>query len=309
MNSDLPNVWWIQCKPFSEDKRNSSESEQFQKDCLENNTFGMGWYRKEIDSYSGIEINYEIAMIFKEIVNNKGFTVAQNQYSRINGGDIVLARLNDIYYIGEVSFKPKVSDNQKDSWYHDKLSWYSKVNDWKEIGNTFSIPHHLRGKLSGKKYRSTIAPIDGLSKYTVLSMAGVNCEKKKINKDNFFEAMGYEDLEDLMAQYMCINNKNYIILPSSCKTNTPGIEYMMYNPETSQTIACQTKVDRKIDIAEYANESFREYEKIYIFSGLGYANIDKVSENITIVKNDELYKTLLNNKYFKNIICDYFELE
>ena len=138
----------------------------------------------------------------------------------------------------------------------------------------------------------------------------INYDKQIINSDNFHLSIGDEDLEDLMAHFMSIKNKGYIFLPSSCKKNTPGIEYIMYDPISEKTIACQTKVNRRIDVGYYlSNEAYNAYKTIYLFSGAGYENY-KPSElkNVHIVSPEELFDVLKSNNHFRNIIEEFFVL-
>lgn len=295
-------VWWVQCKPFNENERNSEQATEFQNECLQGNFFGMGWKWSEFNEYSGSEFNWEIASVFKNKVKSRTFSAAQKKYGSMNSGDVVFTRLNGIYYAGIISFKPKVSG-------HERLTWYSNVDNWIKIGSSEELPHHVRGKISSKVYQGTVAEIDGLSALTLMSMVGIHYDKQIINSENFHESIGDEDLEDLMAHFMSIKNKGYIFLPSSCKKNTPGIEYIMYDPISEKTIACQTKVNRWINVGYYlSNEAYNAYETIYLFSGAGCYNY-KPSElkNVYIVSREELFEVLKNNKRFCNIVSKFFD--
>lgn len=107
-----------------------------------------------------------------------------------------------------------------------------------------------------------------------------------------------------------MKKKDMFFLPSSCKKNTPGIEYVMYNPKNNNTIACQTKVNRRIDVGQYSNNpTYKKYEIIYLFSGAGYDNNDYTKKNICIVERKKLYEILKSNKHFANIVCKYFDFE
>ncbi|OQC13398.1 MAG: hypothetical protein BWX72_01638 [Firmicutes bacterium ADurb.Bin080] len=297
-------VWFVQCKPFSKSEIKSKECEDFQEYCRSNRIFGMGWNKTEFNDYLGKEFDSKIADYFKKTVSTKCFTRAQNLYGEMRAQDVVLSRLNGIYYLGIISFTPKVST-------HERLTWYSEVIEWKRLGDNSEIPHHVRGKLSGRNYQGTVAEIDGLSAISLIYLAGIKPPKKKINEDNFFESIGDEDLEDLMAHYMSIKNKNYIILPSSCKKDTPDVEYIMYDPKTEKSITCQTKVNKKIDVNRYLSEKiFREYETIYLFSGAGYDKYDGNDlKNISIVSRKELYDVFKANRHFLSIIETFFDVE
>ena len=238
-----PTVWWVQCKPFPPELRDSDECQEFQKECYNDKFFGMGWRWDDFKRYEGQTFTWEIANSLRDIITKnkssaRAFSAAQNKYARMCPGDIVLTKLQDNYYAGIISFSPKIST-------HARLSWYSEVEEWKRLGKSTELPHHVRGKLSSQKYHGTVAEIDGLSAYTILEKVGVKIpEKPMLNATSFVEALGDEDLEDLMAHYMIFQKPGYVFLPSSCKKNTPEIEYVMYDPETDETICCQTKINR-----------------------------------------------------------------
>lgn len=64
---NIPKVFWVQNKPFSPDMRNSKQAQEFQKDCLENNFFGMGWRKEKFNKYANKSFDLEIA---DELRNN-----------------------------------------------------------------------------------------------------------------------------------------------------------------------------------------------------------------------------------------------
>ena len=85
----------------------------------------------------------------------------------------------------------------------------------------------------------------------------------------------------------------------------------MYNPENGNTIACQTKVNRWIDVGQYlSNSAYEKYEKIYLFSGAGYYNYDEDNlNNICFVEPKSLYDIMKSNKHFSDITNKYFDFE
>ena len=294
-------VWWVQCKPFPKESRDSKEAKEFQNLCLEERLIGIGWRTPYFAGFSGRAYSEYLADLFKTEINNRSFSSAQNKFVQICKGDVVFTRLNEVYYVGVVSSAPIVS-------YNDRLSWCCDVEEWRLMGGSIDLPHHVRGKLSSKNYQTTVQSIEGLSALTLMKAAGIEREKGRVTEDDFFKAFGDEDLEDLVGYYMTLENNNFVFLPSSCKKGTPGIEYVMYDPMNGEKIACQTKVNRKIDIREYANDTYKKYKKIYLFSGAGYDGIESIPENIKIIERSELFESLKANSYFKDIISKYFEI-
>lgn len=302
---NIPKVFWVQNKPFLPDMRNSEQAKEFQKDCLENNFFGMGWKEEKFNKYANKSFDLEIADELRNLKRKGSFTQSQNLYGKMEPGDVVLTRLNDEYFAGKILFTPKFSEREN-------LTWYSKVEKWLSLGKSTDLPHHLRGKLSSRKYQGTTALINGIAAYTVIELVGIDLDAKPIiNENNFFEALGDEDLEDLVAHYMSLNNKNYVFLPSSCKKNTPGIEFVMYNPENGEQIACQTKVNRKIDVGYYLSEhSFEKYKILYLYSGAGYNDYESEDlKKVKIISNVDLYHAFKSNKFFTSIVENYFQID
>ena len=300
-----PQVFWVQNKPFPKELRNSEQAICFQEECLEKRLFGMGWKSPKFNNFAGSSYNSIISDELKHKVKEAAFTRSQNIFGKMNEGDVVLTKLNGKYYAGKISFKPKFSSRKE-------LTWYSEVDKWVPLGLRADLPHHLCGKLSSVKYHGTAEIIDGLSAFTIMEIVGVKITNKpKVNEVNYLKTLGDEDLEDLLAHYMLENNEGFIFLPSSCKKNTPGIEYIMYHPISNELIACQTKVNREIDVSEYLYEHcFEQYKTLYLFSGKGYSNNNSNDlKNIKIINNNDLYQIFKNNKHFTDIVEKYFEIE
>lgn len=301
----MQRVWWIQNKPFSPERRYSDEAQKFQEECLKEGFFGIGWRNGGIDLNPGQEYSEEIAEQLRWKIRNRNFTHAQNLMGMMKEDDVILTRLNGCYYWGLVKGKVRYSE-------HNQLTWYTTVKEgWDRLGEGKDLPNHVRGKLSGKYYQGTVAEIDGLAANSILLLTGQkNSKKERLTVDNFHEALGDDDLEDLLAEYMLKTNPEYVFLPSSCKKNTPGIEYAMYDPQTAELIACQTKIKRRIDAGYYlTEETFAKYKKIYLFSGLGYDNLDDDMKNLIIVDRKELYDVFKNNAYYHLVLSQYFEFD
>lgn len=305
-------VLWIHCKPFPREMRESPELHAFQEECLQNRFFGIGW-KEPGDRFFKEHEGEEYCQVLAEECKNRitredgrqGFSTALNKIGLLDAGDVVVTRLNDVYYAGVMTCKPHIFP-------HPLLSWGSRVNDWVRLGTSAELPHHVRGKLSGRFISNTTAFIKGLAEFTIYSLVGVKIDNKPvIHSSNFWLALGDEDLEDLVAYYMSKHHPDYVFLPSSCKKNTPGVEYVFYNPISGRQIACQTKVDCSIDSAEYLNNYiYRNYEVLYLFSGKDCMKYDGInSMNIRFIDRKELFSTLLSNVRFTGIIEQYFDID
>ena len=311
----MSNAWYVQCKPFDENDRNKPDVvKNFHQKCYEKRLFGMGWNLSEMQkNHKGETINEDLMNEYREKrkeddKNHKGkfsgsFTAAQNCYGEMQEGDVVLTRFEDEYYLGIVKYKPQISEE-------DRFSWSSEVDVWRSLKSRKDLPHHISGLLASRSMTGTIARIKGLSKYTLFTLAGKEgVEREKVTKDNFATALGDADLEDVVAEYMAKQNPKFIFLPSSCKQGTPEIEFIMYNPENGHQLCCQTKVNAEIDVKTYADERYKKYEGIYLFSGKKCINEKYKKDNVHIIDNAVLFDSLKKNAYFRNEIEKYFEFD
>lgn len=311
----MTRVWYAQCKPFAPEKRQNDNEEVklFQEECLHNNVFGMGWHISEFDVFLGedkVYINDSLTDLFhskkselkKKKNETQGFTRAQNCYKQIDVGDVVLTRFVGVYYFGIVKEKPFIVRGDY------RFTWQSKIQDkWQEIGERKDLPDAVRGWISGRKSFGTIIDMDGLAAYTLMKKAGITSEKRTLDSSNFVQALADDDLEDLVCQYMQQENRDYFFLPSSCKKNTPGIEFVMYNPDTNEQIACQTKVSAEINADIYTTDStYSKYKKIYLFSGKDDYDKRYEEDNLIAVERDQLFHIMRLNSYFRGILDEYF---
>ena len=229
---------------------------------------------------------------FKNVAIDKSFSEALNRYDEIRPGDYILTKLykSAACYVGKVETPAYYDIRRTHSTEHGCYSWVVDV-DWKYIGSFLCIPDSLRGIMQGRM--KTIRKID--HKWPQCSIMrslydGTRAFLCELTCDNFHLGLDPNSLEDLVAFYIAKLNTGFRILPSSCKTNEPALEYMFVNG--LRKIACQVKSNEEIDVKDYSFYSFKEYDKIYLFSGKGYMNKTLDIENICVVPNDELYKFL-----------------
>ena len=97
--------WIIQIKPFSPKKRNENIVLNFQKDCIRNNLFGMGWNIDDNAYPAGEPMpDYEeYQQKWLETGSGNVSKTAYHAYQNIQAGDLVLFRdRNAKYYIAKV---------------------------------------------------------------------------------------------------------------------------------------------------------------------------------------------------------------
>ncbi len=340
------NCWIAYLMPFSSNDRNYSVIKEYQEKCIQKNIFGMGWinsfisnknpvYRNE--SYiTALEMYNRYNMLSKEEQSeyDKAAINAYENYLKIRPGDYVIMRLkNSHYYIGKVSTEAYYLENEDDD---NRLSWRCRVEKWVEYKTQEEIASEIVGRFSQKLHPTIDIINNPRQKLTVIAayengidLKGNALEEKekvhnipkiKINKYNFDSCFHYTELEDLVYVYIkSIHEKEgYRLYPSSCKVNHAKYEYTLFHPD-KKPISCQVKNKAKIDATEYEEEQ-EQYEKIYLYSGLGFDEeiIQKYkNSNIIIISREELSSVLdeyikfkgLNTFYTQRVENIYGELD
>ena len=315
--------WTIQIKPFSPKKRNENIVLNFQKDCIRNNLFGMGWNIDDNTYPAGEPMpDYEeYQQKWLETGSGNVSKTAYHAYQNIQAGDLVLFRdRNARYYIAKVKTTAQwlTEDTVDFETYHNAkeaempsnpLSWACRVEKWYPISD---VPSAVVGRFSQRR-QQTIRRItdENLQKladilYGIASQTAY--EKIPIHAENFCKAMNPDELEDLIAMWILNENPNFFLLPSSCKRNTPKYEFEllgMVNGEP-QKITCQVKNQAKINADDYYSDA-DTYWKIYLFSGIAVTDSGKNSPHIHVITKEDLYRFLLDNPNQNPIVNAYRE--
>lgn len=279
------NCWIISLIPYLKESRNNDEILDFQLKCIDEKLFGIGW-----QNCPDTDANY---------------SRARNIFQNIKKGDYILMRLkNSHYYIGRVENPPYLNTSS------DILTWCGNVEKWCDFGNEENLPSEIVGRMSQRHHPTVQQVCDMRQKLQIIKLfEDYSCEKERIVPENFRVLLGennfarcltYTELEDLVYRYIISKHKKdgYYLLPSSCKTSHQKFEFTLVNDNPiKKPITCQVKNREFIDIAAYNDET--DFEKIYIFSSLGYKNINPNTNYklITIIKPEELFETLKKFDY------------
>lgn len=156
---DIINCWIVYLMPFDSDERSDYDKiHAFQKACIDNNIFGMGWDLTKEPLHFGTPIQ-EGADIYKERYGpNRSMEYALNQYKSIRKGDYVLMRLkNGHYYVGRTAGSAIYLQQEQEPFAN--LSWGCQVERWEEYTSEEDIPSELRGRFSQRRH-STIQRMD-----------------------------------------------------------------------------------------------------------------------------------------------------
>ncbi len=332
------NVWQINLKPFGKDE-SQENIDNFQEACINSKYLGVGWCIESRNKGLKQDRNKEsFASIYAEnfIDDNKSYfeehkeevdrvqkNIKNNLQSLLNmrEGDYVFTRISTgNYYVGKISEEAEYYSGEN-KYLKNRLSYYCKVNEWKKV-NPSDMASEVVGRFS-QKYQKTVRRIgegDG-RRYRFIKYAKtileekVGADKIKLNKNNYVNCLNPDELEDLVGSYILNNNKGYTVIPSSCKSNTENIEYIMVNNQ-GETITLQVKNREVIDVRKYLKLA-EDYKKIYLFSGVkcNYYKKSYKEKGLVIVGKEELWNHLKNNKnkgttnYIINRIKKYYSLE
>ena len=204
--------WIIQIKPFSPKKRNENIVLNFQKDCIRNNLFGMGWNIDDNAYPAGEPMpDYEeYQQKWLETGSGNVSKTAYHAYQNIQAGDLVLFRdRNAKYYIAKVKTTAQwlTEDTVDFETYHNAkeaempsnpLSWACRVEKWYPISD---VPSAVVGRFSQRRQQTIrrIADTDLQKLADILYSVATQTtyEKIPIHAENFCKAMNPDELEDL----------------------------------------------------------------------------------------------------------------
>src|SRR5690606_9855050 len=121
------------------------------------------------------------------------------------------------------------------------------------------------------------------SKFLANLLLGQQFYEIKRTKENFLALLSSDDCEDLVALYMQIKF-GFVVIPSSCKSDTAVYEYVMKHRETGRKAVAQVKQGAvNLDLNKYVGID----ADIFLFtSGGSYIGANK--PNIFCLKSDEL---------------------
>ena len=316
------NVWQINLKPFDTNEERE-KIEKFQEACINKKVFGIGWLiegsdPKDNDELSPKQYANKFAKISKRLNKSQIDNIANRveDMRTIGKGDYIFTRLrNGNYYVGCVDQTCRYYSG-RNKILKERLSFFGKVKEWVEVPPV-EMASEVVGRFS-QRFQGTITRIGegGGKRYRFLMYAKKVLQEDdynliKLNEGNFVSCLNPDELEDLVGSYIMDNNKSFQIVPSSCKTNTENIEYIMVDNDC-KTITLQVKNKQRIDINNYLGIS-NNYEKIYLFSGAGYDNKDKLSDNkIILIDKKQLWEHInddnTSSNYIIHRIKDYYDI-
>lgn len=313
------NCWVVNLKPF--DKHTSNDTiREFQLKCVENNIFGIGWYK---EGFTGcLEDNRDAFLAASSEDNDyKSIVRAVNSMSKINEGDLIIMRLrNAHYYIGMVSNKAFYKrDIFVNNDFNEILSWMCSVHEWVEFQSDEMLPSEIVGRMSIRRQPTLSRVANSRQRMLIAAAFNTLSEQKiggvskiNISLDNFTRSLKYTELEDIVCSYIYSDmqrqypQSDYILLPSSCKVSHPLYEFV-FVCSSAKPITCQVKNEAVIDIEKYNDDYYR---KIYLFSNQGYVNEKYKHDNVEIINREKLFDFLLDNtEYIHRKLSEYYTFD
>ncbi len=280
------NIWRINLKPSSIPNVNPR---QF---CLKNGVVGVGWRISEDKINPTFEEYYNIG---KEWYgdSNSSWEVAINAISkRMKINDLIWTRdKQNNYYLGRIIGEWEYQCS-KENLESDIIN--VRKCDWVKIGTVDSVPGKLVNSFIPPR---TLQRIDDdlVEAYSKLIF---NSEKKKeiyivneINTDDIFSLLSSDDCEDLIAMFLQIQ-KNYFLIPSSCKKNMMNYEYELKHKFSGESAVCQVK-NGSVDL--YMSDYDNLKSEVYLFTTNGNYRGDK-KKNIHFIDKSDVLKFIKNNK-------------
>lgn len=242
----MPTVWRLNIKTAAE------ETVDPRKFCIEKQILGVGWpvyipINNDWDAYY-----QEAQRIYEKEMRDKGWWPAANALRfRMKINDLCWTRdLSGIYYLGRI----------KSEWRYEEANEYSSADvlnvrdcDWNLVGKVDSVP----GKVVNSYFRGRTVQVvndesvETYSSYLYNKFQNSEFYELPSSKLDFFKMLSAEDCEDLVGLYL--QEKGYLIIPSSCKINTAAYEYVMIHAKTGDSAVAQVKQGEiDIQISDYS---------------------------------------------------------
>lgn len=277
-------LWRLHLRPSP---KNGKTHNDVVKYCIDNHIAGIGW---PVPGNPQNPVEYEHAAM-----STYGKHVASIPFAKSpSKGDFIWARdKNGRYYLGLI----------KGDWFYSYDAVHvdldipnQRLCDWVEIGNEEYVPGKIVACFRPAK---TFQPVrDRLMEefstwiYTNRGQARSDAtvfDKSGMTKSAFFKLIGADDCEDVVGLYLQ-KVKSYCLIPSSCKQNTIGYEFVMKHADTGQSAVAQVKQGH-VSLDDRLNDSA---DHIYLFSTDGIVN--SISDKITVLTVDELFDFVLLNR-------------
>lgn len=230
------NLWRIHIKPASKTGFDS------RKYCIDNNIVGFGWPIPKVEALINSDEYYLRAREIYVGPNDKSWYKAWNALrNKMQVGDLIWTRTSDgNYYLGRIT----------SSWMYDYSSVATDADicniracQWIKVGLVDIVPGKVISSFISAR---TLQAVHGetVMKYSQLLYDNLssqsNYQSEKLVFSDIFSLLSAYDCEDVIGLYLQIT-LGYLVIPSSCKSDTLAYEYELVHRVTGEHAVVQVK--------------------------------------------------------------------
>ncbi len=280
-------LWRIHLKP---DSKHNIDVADF---CIRNKIVGIGWgipqrpNTKE-EYWRDGEKEYDGASNWKKAVNAMLFRMTPCE-------DLIWTRnKSGIYFLGQILSNWYYEDSQK----HKDADIYNlRKCSWFRVGTMVCVPgkvvNSFRASATVQRVHDDTA--EEYSQFLFNRLSKTDLFEVGTSKDrDVFSLLSPDDLEDVVGLYLQVC-KDYVLYPSTCKTDTQTYEYVLVSKIDSKLAFVQVKTGHsEIEIKNY--ESLAEWGIVYLFSTSGSYTGKSSHQNIVCLPKKEVEQFLFNQR-------------
>jgi hypothetical protein len=285
MTLNSPQIWRINLKPGAKKGKNPVTF------CLDKGILGFGWSIQ----MEG-EVDWETYRPLATLrFGGKGWKTAINNLRRMRINDLCWTRNRGIYYLGRITGEWRYIGGGE----HEENNVVNFRNcDWLEVGNVDDVPGLVQANFRAPNTLSSVRDQACIySSFIFNQKKGTNyvIDSKHLN---LFDLLDDSDCEDLVGIHMQL--LGYVLIPSSCKKDTPDVEWVAYHSETGQKAVAQVKTGNStlnpFSYERYTNGG----TKVFLFSPQ-QATPNEIPELVHWVNPDDI-QTLLSKPSFQRLM-------
>ena len=255
--------------------------------CIDNNIVGVGW-PVDTDRETSLSWDKFVSEAEKRYPKDNGWWPAVRAlYERMNEDDLVWTRdSSNNYYLGRIRSPWRYGTSQECA---DADVVNIRYCEWCRVGAEDKIPaaivnRFIRGR-TVQAMNSYIAAVRSFTKSKAAKQWPDTYEREALSGD-IFDCLPPEECEDALAIYLQMN-RNYYLVPSTCKKSTQAYEYILMDRKTGESAAAQVKSGRvALNVDDYVEI---DTDKVFLFatSGTYYGTPDPKVETIdpTIIRS------------------------
>ena len=244
------NLWRIQLKPAA------VKNIDVTKFCVDRGLVGAGW------PVESAPLSSEDYLRQAKIRYGQGSKGVSAFVKRIQKGDFVWVRnrhRTPCYFLGKITGE---WEYRGDKEHVDADTVNVRRCEWVQIGLMDNVPGAVINNFRVRKTVLRVKDANALfySQYLFAKMNGEMISRLSVKPD-LLQLLSDEDLEDVAAVYVQVV-KRTIMLPSTCKTDTKGVECFFTAVEDGQRIGLQVKAGE----SQICQDDYADFNgTVYVF--------------------------------------------